>query len=167
MYWGTALREPLQSFYHNIRTLRYIDTHVGYDMFPEMVNKSIRQGVESHITRDHITRFVEELNFTSTVARGLDAVGAHHPRAKALKNNQVDVDLLKTYLYKCMGSNLAVATRRSEQNLLDLDLKDWGGRAGRMRQHMPWTKVAAANADIRVYVDGELSKLCHWHRWAP
>ena len=167
VYWGTALREPLQSFYHNIRTLRYIDTHVGYDMFPEMVNKSIRQGVESHITRDHITRFVEELNFTSTVARGLDAVGAHHPRAKALKNNQVDVDLLKTYLYKCIGSNFAVATRRSEQNLLDLDLKDWGGRAGRMRQHMPWTKVAAANADIRAYVDGELSKLCHWHSWAP
>ena len=33
VYWGCALREPLQSVFHATRTLRWINTHVGWD-FP-------------------------------------------------------------------------------------------------------------------------------------
>ena len=32
IYWGMAMVEPLQTFYHNTRTLSWIRAHVGWDM---------------------------------------------------------------------------------------------------------------------------------------
>ena len=32
VYWGHALVEPLQTFYHNTRTIRWAHAHVGWDM---------------------------------------------------------------------------------------------------------------------------------------
>ena len=38
VYWGCALREPLQSVFHATRTLRWINTHEGWDFPIEQLN---------------------------------------------------------------------------------------------------------------------------------
>ena len=38
VYWGAALVPPLQAFYHNTRTIRWIHAHVGWDMPIEKLN---------------------------------------------------------------------------------------------------------------------------------
>eukprot|EP00965_Chrysotila_dentata_P018367 611269-Pleurochrysis_carterae.AAC.1 len=42
-YWGCALREPLKSAYHQVRSLKLKWMHVGWDMFIERVNLGIRR----------------------------------------------------------------------------------------------------------------------------
>ena len=161
------MREPLQSIYLKTHALRFKHTNVGLDMFPEMVNKAIREGVEAHVTRDRITNFVNQLTFTSLVADGLNAVGAHHPKPKTIKNSDPDVNTIKEFLSERLGRTWGAVTTPSQANLLDLNLEKWGVRADRMAAHMPWVRAPVANADMAEYVQKELQKLCHWHNWAP
>ena len=150
-----------------MRTLRLVDTHVGWDMFCERVNRAIKTAVTSHINRERIAKFVNELNFTSHVASGLDALGAHTATKPAEKSARTDIDRLKQFFRARVGTTFAACTAPSEANLLDLDLTSWGGRPSRMRRFMPWTKVQRKNNDLDAYVRGQLQKLCHWHTWAP
>ena len=39
VYWGAALVAPLQAFYHNTHTIRWIHAHVGWDM-PSCLSRS-------------------------------------------------------------------------------------------------------------------------------
>ena len=74
VYWGIALREPLHSIYHQIRTLRWLHTHVGWDMFIEVLNGIIRSSVAANVTQDFLRKFISQLNFTSVVNRALDKI---------------------------------------------------------------------------------------------
>eukprot|EP00965_Chrysotila_dentata_P131251 4338915-Pleurochrysis_carterae.AAC.1 len=59
IYWGCALREPLQSAYHRIRSLKLRETHVGWDMFIVRVNLSIRRHVSHHVSCEHPAEFLK------------------------------------------------------------------------------------------------------------
>ena len=90
IYWGIALREPLYAIYHSLRTLRWIHTHVGWDMFIEVLNCIIRSAVASNVTHDFLRKFISQLNFTSIVNRALDSneskqiVSVTRPRPRTL-----------------------------------------------------------------------------------
>lgn len=73
IYWGCALREPLETAYHNTRTLRWIFSHVGWDMPVEMLNMLIHESVVANITHGLIQKCVRRLNFTWVVHRGLSS----------------------------------------------------------------------------------------------
>ena len=69
IYWGTALREPLQTAFHNTRTIRWVKTHVGWDLPIEMLNMWIKESVVSHVTENQIKKFIRRVNFTQRVKR--------------------------------------------------------------------------------------------------
>jgi hypothetical protein len=69
IYWGLCLVEPLQTFYHNTRTLRWIHSHVGWDMPIEKLNMWIKQAVITQVSESQICQFIRRLNFTQHVVR--------------------------------------------------------------------------------------------------
>ena len=169
IYWGVALREPLNSIYHNLRTLRWIHTHVGWDMFIEVLNCIIRSSVASNVTQDFLKKFISQLNFTSVVNRALDSqLKANRERDKAkAKNIDQDVVLIKDFLRASIGSNWGQATAPSEANLLNVDMATWGGQRN-PRQHTPWAQMDRAMSgdhNYRTYVVEKLTEYCHWHMW--
>ena len=56
VYWGVALVEPLLTFYHNTRTIRWIESHVGWDMPIEKLNMWIKESVISNISQMQICK---------------------------------------------------------------------------------------------------------------
>jgi hypothetical protein len=172
VYWGVALREPLNSIYHSIRTLRWLHTHVGWDMFIETLNGIIRHSVAANVTQDFLRKFISQLNFTSVVNRALDdVIRANRERDEAkAKNVDVDVALIKDFLRAAVGSDWAQCTTPSDENKLGIDQADWGGLTGNPRWQTPWAKMARAMSgdhDYRDYVREKLGEYCPWHSWRP
>ena len=54
VHWGGALREPLRTAFHNTRTLRWLDTHVGLDFPIEQLNNWIADACPKNITEDWV-----------------------------------------------------------------------------------------------------------------
>jgi hypothetical protein len=167
VYWGCALKAPLQGVYHTLRTLRQVATHVGWDWPIEYLNLLIRQGVDSNITWELIEKFIRRLNFTGVVNRGLDAVFREHRHAEEATDKNIDdaVELIKEFLRKELGTSWAEVTADSDENLLNLDLATWGG-SRYARREAPWEQMQRENAGIDAYVRAEVCKMCNWHRWA-
>ena len=169
VYWGVALLEPLQTAFHNLRTVRWVHSHVGWDMVVEMMNMMIKHSVVANITHDLIRKFIRRLNFTWVVHRGLDAiVKEHRQRDEAtLKQIDTDVQLLLDWLRAGIGTTYAEATRPSDDNLLGLDLARWGGdrRAQDRRRGAPWKQRERAMEDYDTYIKGKLGMYCPWHMW--
>ena len=168
IYWGWALVEPLQTIFHNTRTLRWLRTHVGWDFIIEMLNCWIKAGVVAHITESQIQKFIHSLNFTHVVVRGLEAI-LHSSRAEVnerLKPIKTDKDLIKDFLRQRIGTTFAVATAPSNVNLLQLDLADWGGQMGSRRENTPWEQMRRSMQNYRSYVQKNVAKLCPWHHWS-
>jgi len=169
VYWGIALREPLNTIYHSLRTLRWIHTHVGWDMFIEVLNAMIRSNVAANVTQDFLRKFISQLNFTSVVNRALDNImKANRERDMAKqKNIDTDVAMIKEFLRAALGSTWTQVTVASEANLLNVDMSNWGG--GRNpRAHTPWAQMARAMSgdhDYRAYVTEKLGGYCKWHQW--
>ena len=169
VYWGIALREPLNSIYHSVRTLRWIHTHVGWDMFIEALNAILRGSVTANVTQEFLNKFLSQLNFTSVVNRALDNImKADRERDEAKKKNiDQDVALIKEFLRAALGSTWSQVTLPSDANLLNIDMSDWGGGRN-ARAHTPWAKMARAMSgdhDYRKYVTEKLGDYCHWHMW--
>ena len=166
IYWGVALREPLRSAFHNTRTLRWVKTHVGWDMPIEMLNMWIKEGVVSHVTGAQIKKFIRRINFTQHVKRQLEQV--HHRFRKDdsehLKYIKTDKDLIKEFLREKIGSTFQECTVQSDENLLEVDSATWGGMR-HMRENTPWKQMERSMKDYRAYVRDHLGRLCHWHRW--
>jgi hypothetical protein len=173
VYWGWALREPLQKIYHNLRTLRFLRTHVGYDWPIEQLNLWIREGVTSNITEEQLRKFIRRLNFTHVVNRGLDEVvrtnrSSVHDTA-TMKDVDTTVALIKDFLRDKIGDTYVKATSATDENKMGLDLSSWGGDrdARQRRQGAPWEHQQRGMSDFREYVRGEIVKLAPWHLWAP
>jgi hypothetical protein len=169
VYWGIALREPLNTIYHSVRTLRWIHTHVGWDMFIEALNAILRSSVTANVTQEFLSKFLSQLNFTSVVNRALDNImKSDRERDEAKKKNiDQDVALIKEFLRASLGSTWAQVTVPSDANLLNIDLSDWGGSRN-ARAHTPWAQMARAMSgdhDYRKYVTEKLGDYCHWHMW--
>ena len=65
----------LQSVFHATRTLRWINTHVGWDFPIEQLNNWIKASVKVHVvTKEQIRKFISHLNFTHCVSRGLQDI---------------------------------------------------------------------------------------------
>ena len=169
IYWGIALREPLNTIYHSLRTLRWIHTHVGWDMFIEALNAILRGSVTANVTQEFLNKFLSQLNFTSVVNRALDNImKANRERDEAKKKNiDHDVALIKDFLRATLGSTWAQVTVPSDANLLNIDMSVWGGSRN-PRAHTPWAQMARAMSgehDYRKYVTEKLGDYCHWHKW--
>jgi hypothetical protein len=167
VYWGIAMIQPLRSIYANLRTLRLVKTHVGWDMFVERINALIKQGCLTNITRESICDFLEHINFTDTVNRTFDEM-VRGGRAQKTYDKKVDADVakIKEKLRSCIGTTYAQATAASTDNSLNLDLSQWGGGIARRHMtHRPWTKMQDGMRTYREYVEAQLAKLCHWHQW--
>ena len=166
VYWGVALVEPLQTFYHNTRTIRWIESHVGWDMPIEKLNMWIKESVVSNISETQICKFIWRLNFMQYVARSLKKLmWAKRKQDKATaKDISVDVLAMKEFLRAHIGTNYAAATQPSNDNLLSVDMSDWGGRAY-PRTNAPFAQIRNAQNGYREYVERQLGKLCPWQRW--
>ena len=169
IYWGVALVGDLATAFHNTRTLRWIDSHTGWDMFIEALNAMIKAAVTANITEDQIRKFIRRLNFTNVVNRGLEAVLRHYRKDPQAVDKQIrtDVEMMKEFLREKIGNNYAKATSPSDDNLLGLDLSEWGGdrNAQEKRNGTPWRQMQRAMADYRDYVERKVADLCPWHRW--
>jgi hypothetical protein len=166
IYWGFALVEPLQTAFHNSRTLRWLYSHVGWDVPIEQLNAWVKEAVVSNITEDSIKKFIRRLNFTHIVRRGLENVMyAFRKRdSEHLKPIDSDKTLIKEFLRANIGSDYATATAPSDANLLGLDLADWGGNRN-PRGCSPWRQMERAMQDYRDYVEKNVEKLFPWHHW--
>ena len=171
IYWGAALVGDLAIAFHNTRTLRWLDSHTGWDMFIEALNLCIKKAVTSHITEESICKFIRRLNFTNVVNRGLETVIRHFrkdPRAVD-KVVRTDVDAIKEFLRGTIGTTYAQVTTASDANLMGIDLTDWGGdrTAREKRNGTPWAQMQRAMRDYRDYVQHKVADLCPWHSWQP
>ena len=166
IYWGTCLAEPLRTIFHNTRTLRWLHTHVGWDMPIEKLNMWIKMSVVANITYDLIHKFIRRLNFTHRVVRAMESLvyRFRKPDPESLKSIDNDVELIKEFLRQKIGRDFATATTPSDDNQLDLDMSDWGGnRNGRARA--PWEQMRDAMRDYRAYVRTHVTDKCGWHKW--
>ena len=166
IYWGTCLAEPLRTIFHNTRTLRWLHTHVGWDMPIEKLNMWIKMSVVANITYDLIHKFIRRLNFTHRVVRAMESLvyRFRKPDPESLKSIDNDVELIKEFLREKIGRDFATATTPSDDNQLDLDMSDWGGnRNGRARA--PWEQMRDAMRDYRAYVRTHVTDKCGWHKW--
>jgi hypothetical protein len=166
IYWGTVLREPLHTAFHNTRTLRWVKTHVGWDLPIEMLNKWIKESVVSHVTEDYLKKFIRRINFTQRVKRQLETVQYvnRQPETEHLKQISTDKELIKKYLRENIGSDFATCTAHSDDDVLGLDLSSWGGK-DHMRENTPWKQTERKMQDYREYVRTHLGRLCPWHHW--
>ena len=167
IYWGYALVEPLQTVFHNTRTLRWLFSHVGWDMPIEIMNSWIKGSVVANITESQIVKFIRRLNFTHVVMRGVKAIlhRFRKPDPESLKEIDADVEKIKKFLREKIGSDFNTATRPSSENLLGVDMSDWGGNQY-PRQHTPWKQMERAMRKYRAYVSRNVTKLSPWHHWA-
>lgn len=170
VYWGCALVEPLQSFYHQTRTIRWVHSHVGWDMPIEKLNMWIKEAVISNITELQIVRFIWRLNFVQHVTRAIKGLiwskrdDEKHSTA-TLKDIDTDVQAIKQFLRTHIGSTYAVATQPSDANVLNVNMADWGGLRT-PRGSAPFNQIRNAQAGYREYVERQLTKLCPWQRWS-
>eukprot|EP00965_Chrysotila_dentata_P249217 6208782-Pleurochrysis_carterae.AAC.1 len=119
VYWGLALDEPLRCVYELIRSLKLTHSHVGWDIC------------------EHLTSFLHHFTFTDTVDRSelLDRCNDDH---RTLKDISGPVQTIFVFLCTTVGSTFAQATATSNDDLLGLDLANWGeGRKGMQRNGMP------------------------------
>ena len=167
IYWGFALVEPLQTAFHNTRTLRWIHSHVGWDMIIEIMNSWIRASVVARVTQEYLCKFIRRLNFTHIVLRGVMMITRRNRKieAESLKNIDADVETIKKFLRAKIGPDFTTATRPSHENLLVVDMSDWGGNQY-PRRNTPWVKMQRETRHYRNYVRRNVTKLCPWHRWA-
>ena len=167
VYWGAALFAPLQTFYHNTSTIRWIHAHVGWDMPIEKLNAWIKESVVSNISEFQIIKFIRRLNFMQHVTRHLkQLIYARRKRDSAtLKDISADVLLIKEFLRQHIGTTYVTATMPSDANLLGVDMTDWGGLR-RALACAPFNQLRAAQGGYREYVRRQLAKLCPWHHWA-
>ena len=168
VYWGVALVEPLQTFYHNTRTIRWIHSHVGWDMPIEKLNMWIKESVVSNVSEWQICKFITRLNFMQHVMRTLlSLVRFGRKRDTAVpKDVTDDVKLIKEFLRQNLGTTYATVTQPSDVNLLSVDMSDWGGLR-RPRECAPFQQMRAAQGGYRAYVQRQLTKLCPWQHWGP
>jgi hypothetical protein len=166
IYWGTCLLEPLRTIFHNTRTLRWLHTHVGWDMPIEKLNMWIKMSVVAHITQEHICKFIRRLNFTHRVVRAVEAFvyRFRKPSAEKLKQIDTDVEAIKEFLRAKIGRNFQEATTPSDENLMNIDMADWGGNRA-ARASAPWEQMRLAMRDYREYVRKVVTEKCKWHYW--
>ena len=166
VYWGYALVEPLQTAFHNTRTLRWIHSHVGWDMIIEIMNSWIKSSVVANITESQIIKFISRLNFTHVVVRGLKMVLRKNrkPEPESLKQIDADVAKIKAFLHAKIGSDFRTATQPSHANLLGVHMVHWGGNQY-PRNNTPWKQMERGMRDYREYVTRQMTKLSRWHHW--
>jgi len=166
VYWGVALVPALQTFYHATRTIRWIHSHVGWDMPIEKLNMWIKESVVSNITEWQICKFISRLNFIQHVMRSLLApVRRRRQRDTATPIDiAIEKEKIKTFLRANIGTTYAMATQPSDDNLLNVDMADWGGLR-RPRACAPFAQIRNAQAGYREYVRRQLTKLCPWQHW--
>ena len=171
IYWGACLVEPLQTVYHNTRTLRLLHTHVGWDMPIEVLNLWIRLAVVYNVTREYLCKFIARINFTHVVVRGLDAVmkrnQANLDGLETVKAIETDKELIKAFLRKNIGTTWAEVTAPSAVNTLGLDLTDWGGDRNDASKfaNTPWAQIKRSSQNYREYIKERLTANCGWHKW--
>ena len=169
VYWGYALVEPLQTAFHRTRTLRWIHSHVGWDMIIEIMNSWIKSSVVANITESQICKFISRLNFTHIVMRGLLLIMRkfRKPEPESLKDIDKDVAQIKEFLRERIGRDFRTATQPSHANLLDLHMVHWGGNQY-PRRNSPWKQMERAMTDYRTYVKRQVTKLrCSTQQMAP
>ena len=167
VYWGTVLVLPLQEFYHNTRTIRWIHSHVGWDMPIEKLNMWIKESVVSNISEFQIIKFIARLNFMQHVVRAIKSLVYGRRARDAATQKDISADkalIIKEFLRACIGTTYATATQPSDANLLGVDMSDWGGLR-RPRACAPFNQVRGAQQGYRAYVRRQIAKLCPWHHW--
>jgi len=166
VYWGIALVPTLGAFYHNTRTVRWIWSHVGWDMPIEKLNMWIKESVVSNISKWQICQFIRRLNFMQHVVRVLKLIFRRRRKRETCtpKDVRTDVDALKVFLRKNVGTTYAEVTQPSDANPMEIDLATWGG-SRRPRDCAPFNRLRATNHSYRAYVRTNITKLCPWQRW--
>ena len=75
-----------------------------------------------------------------------------------------DVNAIKAFLHANIGSTYAIVTQASDDNVLDVDMSEWGGLRS-PRASAPFNQIRRAQYGYREYVQHQVTKLCPWQRW--
>ena len=120
----------------------------------------------ANITESQVCKFIRRLNFTHVVLRGLKSITRRFRKdeTESLKKIDADVEKIKEFLRLKIGSDWATATTPSNENVLGVDMADWGGNRA-PRKNTPWKQMERGMTDYREYVTRNITKLCPWHRW--
>ena len=86
------------------------------------------------------------------------------PSDESLKKIDNDVALIKEFLRNKIGRTFAEATAPSDENLLSVDMADWGGNRN-ARARAPWHQMRDGMRDYRKYVRKQVTDKCPWHKW--
>ena len=94
-------------------------------------NSTFKESVITNISESQIIKFIYRLNFMQHVSRAVkDLVRSKRKAENAtLKDVSPDVRAIKDFLRAKIGTTYAAATQQSNDNLLSVDMSDWGGRA--------------------------------------
>ena len=128
----------------------------------------IKESVVMHVTENQIKKFIRRVNFTQRVKRQLEEVQHRFRKddSEHLKYIDTDKEIIKKFLREKIGTTFDECTSQTDENVLEVDVKDWGGnRRGAMRNHAPWCQMQRAMEDCSQYVRKHLGKLCPWHHW--
>ena len=141
-------------------------SHVGWDMPIEKLNMWIKESVVSNISRWQICQFIRRLNFMQHVMRCIRSLvfWRRERDTSTPKEIRADVDLIKEFLRKLIGTTYGAATQPSDANLLGVDMADWGGQR-RARECAPFVQLRHGQNGYREYVRKQIAKLCPWHHW--
>lgn len=161
VFWGQAMHPALASVYHRNRTLSLTGlpgSNVGYDMPIEKENLAISLNV-TNASRESISRYVRELNFTAPVSRAAERelrvnVSMKPRQMKKIKD---DVDAVVEYLKKTLGacwSQACVPRDQGSSKLLD--------RVRRPRR--PWVAIEelGQSHEFSKWVKGHLDTKISW-----
>ena len=129
----------------------------------EMLKMWIKESVVSQVTLNQTKKFIKRVNFTQRVKSQLEEVQYRFRKddVEHLKYIETDKELIKEFLRERIRTTFQECTAPSDENVLEVDVKDWGGsRRGAMRNHAPWRQMERAMEDYRMYVRKHLGKLC-------
>ena len=126
VFWAHAMHPDLQHIYHGIRSLpvsRRPGSRVGWDMLCEWLHRSISAGVQTRVSEERITHYIENFAFMEH-CHEICEDWAYQGRAdyeKHIKDIAPDAQLLVGELRQKVGSTWQQATRPNLVSALGID----------------------------------------------
>ena len=138
IFWSYTMHPHLKELYENMRSIPMslnAGSRVGWDMPCEWLNLAITKGVKTHVSEDHITKFIAGFALSDRNNQLLRDQFLDKRSAKLYKMKSIEEDSvkLKTFFMQKIGSDWNTASRRNSES-----------RLGITRGKLPWEEVSDA-----------------------
>lgn len=166
VFWGCAMTPDLDALYHKIRTMpsgEHDGCGVGWDWAIELFNHAIKSHVSTRVSETQINNFVDQWAFVEAVSAHLRGL-LYSDRAARYwrgRNARADIDTLKAFFRRSIGSTWAEATRPTNRLTVT---------TGADRTMPPWEEIARVmrrtGADApHVYIRNYVESMTPYFEW--